>query len=175
MKKQLLVASIAAISILTACKDTPEKVEGSNEQSAATPTARTYTTRQLDNKKLIDLKTNKEIVFKYDTVHYYYVDPTTQEPINYYYYEPDTKDTFDYRGYLLNNSLIYSDGFYTIDEDKLMANPYNIELKKEIGTSASTDDTKVKVNENSYKEKTDTSKIKITDRKTKVKIKKPQD
>ncbi len=175
MKKQFLVASITVFSILSACNDSADKVEAANEPSTPTTTVRVYTARELDNKKLIDLKTNKEIVFRYDTVHYYYVDAATQEPFNYYYYEPVTKDTFDYRGYLVNNSLLFKDGVYTTDEDRLMAIPYNIELKKEMSASPSNDETKVKENENSYKEKTDTSKIKITDRKTKVKIKAPKD
>lgn len=175
MKRQVLVASAAAIFILSACNNNTDKTEGLNGENQPTISTRTYTTRELNNKKLVDLKTNKEIFFRYDTVHYYYVDATTQEPINYYYYEPETKDTFDYRGYLVNNSLLFSDGVYTTNEEKLMAIPYNIELKKEMDATTSNDETKVKENENSYKEKTDTSKIKITDRKTKVKIKTPQD
>lgn len=191
MKKQLLLASAAAIFLLSACSNgtgttdtnattvtNPDSVV--TTKTTTTTTTKAYSKGQLADRKLVDIKTNKQIVLKYDTVHYYYVDAATnKQPVSYYYYDPETRDTFDYRGYMVNNSLIIKDGDYTIDEDRLMTNPYNVELRNDIkpmtNTSDKPVDKKIKENGNSYKEKTDTSKIKITDRKTKIKIKKPQE
>jgi hypothetical protein len=178
MKKQFFLASAVAMLLMAACNNS-ETTNANADTTVTTKTTTTTTTtkyakRNLENRKLVDLKTNKEIVLVYDTVHYYYVDAATnQVPTTYYYYDPSTNDTFDYRGYILNNSLRLKDGEYFVDEVKLMENPYNLEVKSDL--KATPVDIKTKDNGNAYKEKTDTSKIKITDRKTKIKIKKPKE
>ncbi len=179
MKTQFSLASATAILMLAACNNAETtKVNADSSVTTKTTTTTTrYAKRNLENRSLMDIKTNKEIVLRYDTVYYYYVDATTnQRPTSYYYYDPSTKDTFDYRGYIVNNSLVLKDGNYTVDEVKLMENPYNLEVKQDI-PPASTEavSTKIKDNGNAYKEKTDTSKLKVTDRKTKLKIKKPKE
>ncbi|MFP5039366.1 hypothetical protein [Parasediminibacterium sp. JCM 36343] len=179
MKKSILVTSAAAVLMVVACNNntTPANAVAPNADSAVTTTTTTktvYSKRRLEGTKLVDIQNNKTIVLKYDTVHYYYVDAATNEPPKSYYYDEATKDTFDYRGYLVNNSLIAKDGNYTVDEAKLMDNPYNVEVKKDMVIVTAPDSAvskKMKDNGNAYKEKTDTSKVKITSRKTKIKIK----
>lgn len=187
MKKKLTLFTAIAIFGLAACNDATNNksttdsvvvVPNNSNTTATTTTTTTVTTRKLNNKQVVVLGTNKKVRLVYDTVHYYYVDAATNLQPSGYYYDPETKDTFDYRGYNLNNALMYKDGKYVVDEDKLMNNAYNMEIRDESHTmpapNSTTDEKKIKENENSYKEKTDTSKIKITDRKTKIKIKTPQ-
>ncbi len=177
MKKEFLTVSAAVLLAVTACNnDTSntaksDSVVNTTTTEAATPMTNT-TTYRLENRKLVSLGSSKPITLRYDTVHYYYVDANTNEQPMGYYYDPETKDTFDYRGYHVNNALVYRNGDYTLDETRLMDDEYNTEARNY--TSKSADGTKVKVNENAYKEKTDSSKIKITDRKTKVKVKNPE-
>ncbi len=179
MKKQLLLAS-ATILVLAACnngsENTSTNADSVTKTTTTTVTKTTYSKNRLEKAKMVDIKTKKEIVLVYDTVHYYYVDAATKEQPKGYYYDEVSKDTFDYRGYIVNHSLILKDGDYMVDETKLFENPYNVEVKNDIMLAPEANvNKKIKDNGKVYKEKTDTSKIKITDRKTKIKITKPKE
>ena len=182
MKKNFTLLAAIAIVGVVACNDANKNSSTSDSvvvipDNSNTTSTTIVRTRVLDNKEVIVLGSNKKLRLRYDTVHYYYVDAATNEQPISYYYDPETKDTFDYRGYNLNNALVFRNGTYSINEEKLMENSYNIEIRdgnKTVITNSNGEETKIKENVNSYKEKTDSSKIKITDRKTKTKIKVPQ-
>ena len=163
MKKQFTLLATIAVIGLVACNDanksssTTDSVvvipDNSNTTTTTTTTTK-VTTRKLDNKEVVVLGSNKKLRLHYDTIHYYYVDAATNEQFKNYYYDPETKDTFDYRGYNLNNALIFTNGDYSINEDKLMENAYNVEIRdanKMVITNNNGAETKIKQNTNLMK------------------------
>lgn len=175
MKKQFFLLGAMAILGFTACNNS-----GTNNTTATDST--TTTTQSTVEKRgamipdfatrtFMDLKTNKPIKLHWDTVHYYYVDETGNQP--YYFYDPAAKDTFDYWGRRLNNYLTYSNGDYMVDESRM---PSSADMSTMTSTDTATntttpDNIKIKSKDGKYKEKTDTSKLKVTEDKMKVKIK----
>ena len=170
MKKQFFLLGAAAIFGFAACNDSSTDTTTTTDSANATSaTTSTYTapTRGVEianfsNRTFMDVKTNKPIKLRWDTVHYYYVDEMGNQP--YFYYDPATKDTFDYWGRRLNDYLIYENNEFRIDESRVPP----IDTTATMSTSG---DIKIKATDDKYKEKTDTSKLKITDDKMKAKKK----
>lgn len=208
MKKYIFLFSAVSILGLASCSDDASKttttttatdtsmhatttpaMDSANTSSTTTTkttTTTTVTTRSLENRNLMTIKSNKPIKLVYSPAKKYYVDAATNNrPDVMYYYDPSTNDTFDYRGYNVNNALIGNNGSWKVDETRLMSNPYNVTLAdsiKMMSTSNMSSDNmstgndasgkvKIKQKGDSYKEKTDTSKIKINDKMMKVKSK----
>ena len=172
MKKQFFLLGTAAILGFAACNDS-----GTNN---TTTTDSTTTTTQSNMEKrgtmiadfatrtFMDLKTNKPVKLHWDTVYYYYIDESGNQP--YYYYDPAAHDTFDYWGRRLNSYLTYSNGDYTVDESRMPAMDMT-NTTMDTTTTTTSGDLKIKVKDDKYKEKTDTSKLKVTNDKMKVKNK----
>lgn len=145
-------------------------VNDSGNTTTTTTTTTTVVTHSPANRQLMTVKTNKPIKVVYDSVHYRYVDVTTNQEPSTYYYDPATHDTFDYRGYILNNALVYSNGEPArIDTVVLYNNPYNVEVRDTIIARQQSGNYKMKQKGNTYKEKTDTSKTKVTKNSVKMK------
>ena len=200
MKKYIFLLSAASILGLASCSDDSSKTTTTSTSGSdtamhttttpamdttngtttsttttTTKTTTTVTTRNLENRSLMTVKSNKPIKLVYNPNKHYYVDAVTnQQPTVMYYYDPSTNDTFDYRGFIVNNALMNNNGTWKEDETKIMDNPYNVQLNDSIHLITSTPSTgkmKIKQDKDSYKEKTDTSKIKVTDKMMKVKTK----
>ncbi len=199
MKNYIFLLSAASIIGLASCSDDSTKTSTTTTGSdtamyttttpatdttngsttstttTTTKTTTTVTTRSLENRNLMTVKSNKPIKLVYNPAKHYYVDATTnKEPTIMYYYDPSTNDTFDYRGFIVNNALMNNNGNWKVDEVKLLDNPYNVQLNDSIHVitaPASSGKMKIKQDKDSYKEKTDTSKMKVNDKMMKVKSK----
>ena len=117
MKKQFFLLGAAAILGFTACNDSATDSTTTVDSTANTATTQTATapTRGVEipnfaSRTFMDVKTNKPVKLRWDTVHYYYVDDSGSQP--YFYYDPATKDTFDYWGRRLNDYIIYENKSY---------------------------------------------------------------
>jgi|GEM_PF-4362682 len=135
MKKQLFLMSAAAIFGFAACNDNATSATTKTDSTMTTnpgdttiqttTTTTTTTTKTVhpianfEHRTFYNVKTQKPVKLRMDTVMHYYVDVTTNQQPDYYYYDPATKDTFDYWGRVLNNALMNSNGDYMIDESRL--------------------------------------------------------
>ena len=176
MKKQFLLLGAAVIFGFAACNDSGTNstttTDSTANTTATTPPAITRGTEiaNFSTRTFMDLKTNKPIKLHWDTVHYYYVDETGNQP--YFYYDPAAHDTFDYWGRRLNDYLIYENNDYRIDEARMPAMDMSSTTIDTSASSMSTSgDSKMKAKDDKYKEKTDTSKLKVKDDKMKSKSK----
>ena len=172
MKKQFLLLGVAAIFGFAACNDSSTDTTTTTDSTANTATTPTTITRgseiaNFSTRTFMDVKTNKPVKLHWDTIHYYYVDESGNQP--YYYYDPSTKDTFDYWGRRLNDYLIYENNDYRIDEARIP--PIEVTVSTDTTTSSASGDMKIKAKDDKYKEKTDTSKLKVKEDKMKAKTK----
>lgn len=178
MKKHFFLLSIVTILGFAACNDSGTNSTTTTDSTSAVTAnhmggvKRGIEISNFSTRTFMDLKTNKPVKLHWDTVHYYYVDDSGNQP--YYYYDPAAKDTFDYWGRRLNNYLTYSNGDYMLDESKMPAIDTTTPTMDTMTTStdpSTSGETKIKSKDDKYKEKTDTSKLKITDDKMKIKRK----
>ncbi|GEO12243.1 hypothetical protein [Segetibacter aerophilus] len=152
----------------------------SNDEVAASQNIRV----QLDpSVSYVDLKTGKPVKLRVDTVTRYIVNEVSNEPVTYYI-NPATSDTFDARGRLVNRALVRSsDGDYTIDETRLTLTEDDNSNMTSTDTTTNTANTsadgtttmgnsKTKIKDNKFKQKTDSTEIKVTEDKIKVKTRK---
>lgn len=173
MKKQFFLLGAAAILGFAACSDSSTDSTTTTDSTANTATATTTgPTRgteiaNFSSRSFMDVRTNKPITLRWDTVHYYYVDETGNQP--YFYYDPATKDTFDYWGRRLNDYLIYENNEWRVDESRIPA--IDVTVTTDTSTTSASGNLKIKATDDKYKEKTDTSKLKVTDDKMKAKKK----
>jgi hypothetical protein len=132
----------------------------------------------------VDLRTGKPVKLRVDTVTRYIVNEVSNEPVTYYI-NPATNDTFDKRGRLVNKALVKSsDGDYTIDESRITVTSDDVNSNMvSTDTAANTTNTadgngnatgnsKTKIKDNKFKQKTDTTLIKVKDDKIKIKTRK---
>lgn len=162
MKKTLFFLITATAISLTACNessntesDTTDSTSTVADNSEATPMGASNYVSPY-----LDLKTNQTVNIGRDSVKNVYVNSETNDPLTYYY-DPIAHDTFDSRGRLVNNALILTDGNYTTDEVKVKSNDDAFKAKYE--------DIKVKMDNNSAKMKSDDMKIKDKEDKYKEK------
>jgi hypothetical protein len=129
----------------------------------------------------VDLKTGKSLKLRVDTATKYVVDASSNEPVMYYI-DPATNDTFDRRGRLVSRALIRgTNGDYTVVESRITITSGNDNTDNnniagsDTSSNAATDEStqsgnsKTKIKDDLFKQKTDTTKVKMKNDKIKIK------
>jgi hypothetical protein len=189
-KKLFGIGGILALFTIAACNngentsatDSTTVSTGTTEAgtTSTSTTSGRSTTFQVDpSASYVDLRTGKSVKLKVDTVTKYVVDEVTNQPIMYFI-NPATNDTFDRSGRVVSHALVRgTNGDYTVDESRLTtSNSDNSGTNMSSGDTTTSDNsasggttgnTKTKIKDDKFKQKTDTSVLKVKDGKIKAK------
>lgn len=190
MKKELFaLGGILFLLSMSACNsgtsttstDSTTVTTGSTQSESGNMSAATTTVHLDPAASYVDLRTGKQVKLRVDTVTKYVVEESSNQPIMYYI-NPSTNDTFDRSGRVVNNALRKGEnGDYSIDESRITIssdNSSNVVNSDTNTNSAAPDEgsttsgnSKTKIKDDKFKQKTDTSTIKVKEDKIKIKTK----